>query len=217
MSKITENNSSEGKERKLMILVSIFIAALIAANLLGSKLINIVGITVSVGIFMYPLTFIVTDIIEEVEGKKKVKSLVYAGFIALLFTLFFVFVSRLIPPDPAYLNNEMYMEVFNNSIRVIIASLVAFVISQMHDVWAFNKWKKKLKGKHLWLRNNASTFVSQFIDSTIFMFIAFYMVSPALNEWKIIMMIIPYWLLKVALAVADTPFVYAGVKWLKRG
>ncbi|MFH1364449.1 MAG: queuosine precursor transporter [Candidatus Aenigmatarchaeota archaeon] len=210
------DDNHEKRERKILILSSIFIAALITANLLGGKLINILGITVSVGIFMYPITFVVTDILEEVEGKKRVKGLVYAGFIALVFTLFFVYISRLIPPDPVYLNNEMYLEVFNNSMRVIIASIVAFSISQLHDIWAFNKWKKKTKGKYLWLRNNASTIVSQLIDSTIFMFIAFYMVNPNLTTFKIIEMIIPYWLLKVSIAFIDTPFVYAGVKWLRR-
>ena len=85
----------------------------------------------------------------------------------------------------------------------------------MHDVISFDFWKNKTNGKMLWLRNNASTIVSQAIDSTLFMFIAFYGVSPKYDVAFIITLIIPYYVLKVLLAILDTPLVYAGVKWLK--
>jgi len=93
--------------------------------------------------------------------------------------------------------------------------LVAFTLSQTHDIWAFNFWKQKTKGRFLWLRNNLSTIVSQFIDSTIFMFIAFYAITPKFTVGFIFSLIIPYWLFKIAFAILDTPLVYAGVKWLR--
>ncbi|MFP4400487.1 MAG: queuosine precursor transporter [Candidatus Woesearchaeota archaeon] len=98
----------------------------------------------------------------------------------------------------------------------MLASLTGFIIAQYHDIWAFNFWKKLTKKKHLWLRNNLSTFVSQFIDTVIFTFIAFYLVTPEYNIARMISMIIPYWLLKVLFAIIDTPLCYLGVKWLKR-
>jgi uncharacterized integral membrane protein (TIGR00697 family) len=97
----------------------------------------------------------------------------------------------------------------------MLGSLVAFLIAQYHDIWAFNFWKQKTKGRFLWFRNNASTIVSQFIDTTIFMFIAFYMAAPGYDVAFVFALILPYWILKVVVALVDTPFVYMGVRWLK--
>ena len=140
---------------------------------------------------------------------------IIAGLIALLISLALVLIGIAMPPSSIYENNDAYKTVFSNSIRVIIASIVAFLISQHHDIYAFNFWKKKTKGKWLWLRNNLSTGVSQLIDTSIFVLIAFYKVTPDFTADRMLAMILPYWLLKIIFAVADTPFVYLGVKWLR--
>jgi len=203
------------QEQKVQILLGVFIAALIAGNLLGTKIANLWIFIASVGIFMYPITFLVTDIVEDVFGKEKVKGFVIAGFISIVIVMLFTILSVLLPPASRYPSNEAFFEVFNPSIRIMIASLIAFLLAQYHDIWAFNFWKKKTKGRFLWLRNNLSTIVSQFIDTTVFMFIAFYMAAPTYTVDFIIALIIPYYLLKVLVAICDTPFVYLGVWWLK--
>ena len=203
-------------EDKLFILLGIFLTALICANLLGSKITVILNIPVSVCIFAYPLTFLVTDIVEEVYGKRKTQIFILVGFVVLLITLLFVFIGKIMPPATFYKFNESYVTIFSNSIRVIIASIIAFVLSQFHDIWSFNFWKKKTHGKHLWLRNNFSTIVSQFIDTTVFIFIAFYAVTADYTVAIMFSMIIPYWFLKVLFAIGDTPFVYLGVRWLRK-
>jgi hypothetical protein len=202
-------------EKKTNILISIFVTSLVLANILGSKVTTIFGITTSVGIFAYPLTFLVTDIIEEVRGKKAAKTIIHAGIVALILSFILILIGINIPPSPIYQNNSAYTIVFSNSLRVILASFIAFIIAQNHDIWSFNFWKKKTHGKFLWLRNNLSTIVSQFIDTTIFTFIAFYQVSPGFTVSKIFAMIIPYFLLKILFALVDTPFAYLGVKWFK--
>lgn len=203
------------QEQKVQILLGVFIAALIAGNLLGTKIANLWIFIASVGIFMYPITFLVTDVVEDVFGKEKVKGFVIAGFISIVIVMLFTVLSVLLPPAARYPSNEAFLAVFNPSIRIMIASLVAFLIAQYHDIWAFNFWKRKTKGRFLWLRNNLSTVVSQFIDTTLFMFIAFYMATPMYTVDFIFALIIPYYLLKVLIAVFDTPFVYLGVWWLK--
>ena len=202
-------------EKKTLILGSVFIAALVLGNILGSKVTSIFGITTSVGIFAYPITFLVTDIIEEVRGKEITKIFIKAGLIALILSLILVLISINMNAASFYSNNTAYKTVFGNSIRIIIASFIAFVIAQNHDIWAFNFWKKKTKGKFLWLRNNLSTIVSQLIDTIIFTFIAFYLITPEFTFIRIVQMIIPYWSLKVIFAIVDTPLVYLGVKWFK--
>ena len=203
------------QEQKVQILLGIFVSAIVSANLLGTKIFEIFGVVASVGIFMYPITFLVTDVVEDVFGKERVKGFVLVGFISVVLVMLFTTLSVLLPPASRYPFNEQYLTVFSPSIRIMIASLVAFLIAQYHDIWAFNFWKRKTKGRFLWLRNNASTIVSQFIDTTLFMFIAFYMVTPKYTVDFIFALIIPYYLLKVFIALCDTPFVYLGVWWLK--
>jgi queuosine precursor transporter len=201
---------------KLTILSGIFIAGLLAANLLGSKVTILFGAAVSVGIFAYPLTFLITDAVSEVYGKKKTKQIVWAALIAQVLVLILVYVSIKLPPAERYSFNSEYVTVFSGSIRMIIASLIAFIVSQLHDIWAFEFWKSKLHGKYLWFRNNASTFVSQAIDTLLFMFIAFYGISDKFTAGFILELSVSFWLFKIAFAALDTPFVYALVSWLKK-
>jgi len=120
-----------------------------------------------------------------------------------------------LPANPTWGNQEPFALIFGSTLRMTFASIVAFVISQFHDVWSFDFWKRKTGGKHLWLRNNASTIVSQLLDTTIFMFIAFYRMTPKYTVSFIVSLIIPYWLFKVVFALLDTPFCYALVVWLR--
>ncbi len=202
-------------EIKTSILLAVFVTALVLANVLGSKITTMFGVVTSVGIFAYPLTFLITDAIEEVRGKRATTVFIYCGFVALIVAIILVWLGLIMPPASFYSHNEAYTTIFSSSIRIILASMVAFLISQTHDIWAFNFWKRKTHGKYLWLRNNMSTIVSQFIDTALFTFIAFYHVTPEFTAATMLQMIIPYWLLKVGFAVLDTPFVYLLVKWLR--
>ncbi|PIT86529.1 MAG: transporter [Candidatus Magasanikbacteria bacterium CG10_big_fil_rev_8_21_14_0_10_43_6] len=201
---------------KLSILTGIFVAGLIAANLLGSKITILFGIAVSVGIFSYPLTFLITDAVGEVYGKQKAKQIVWAALIAQVLVLLLTYISIKLPAAERYTFNEEYVTVFSGSIRMIIASLIAFVVSQTYDIWAFDWWKKKTKGKYLWLRNNASTMVSQIIDTLLFMFIAFYGITEKFTVGFILELSLSFWLFKIVFALIDTPFVYLLVRWLKK-
>lgn len=204
------------QQTKLDILLALFIASLVTANLLGTKITTILGVSVSVGIFAYPLSFLITDIVTEVMGCEKAKNFIIAGFIALVLVIILTALSVAVPPAGRYELNSAYVKIFGGSMRIIVASLIAFALSQTHDVWAFHFWKKQTKGRFLWLRNNLSTIASQLIDTTIFMFIAFYQVTPKFTAGFIFALIVPYWLFKVAFAILDTPLVYLGVKWLRK-
>ncbi len=201
---------------KLTILTAIFVGGLLAANTLGSKVTMLFGVAVSVGIFAYPLTFMITDAVAEVYSKKKAKQIVWAALIAQVLVLILTYISVKMPPAARYEINDQYVTVFSGSLRMIVASLIAFMVSQTHDIWAFDFWKKITGSKYLWLRNNASTFVSQAIDTLLFMFIAFYHVSDKFTFLFILQLSLSYWLFKVVFAVVDTPFVYLLVRWLKK-
>ncbi len=171
---------------------------------------------VSVGILTVPVMFLVTDIIEEVYGKKKVREFVFISVISLVFVMGIVSLAVFLPSAERSISPESYNLVFGSSLRIILASIIAFVISQMHDMWAFDFWREKTRGRFLWLRNNLSTAVSQLIDSTLFMFIAFYQAWEGADAVLIISLIVPYWIFKILFALLDTPLAYLGVWWLKK-
>lgn len=202
-------------EKRLDYLLAIYIAAIICAELLGSKFITIFGVATSVGILSLPFTFVINDVVSEVVGKERARNFVRSGLYVLIFLFAFVYIARELPPAGFFSNNEAYRGVFGNSLRVIVGSLTAFAVSEFSDVFVFNAMRRRWGQSRLWLRNNVSNFVGQLIDTTIFIFIAFYLTTPAYNIPKMIAIIIPYWLLKMFFSVVETPFTYWGVRWLK--
>ncbi len=203
--------------QRLQILYGLFIALLVGMNLLGGKIVELFGVSVSVAIFMAPLTFLITDIVEEVYGRQAIKYFIKGGIISLIFIFAFTGLFVYMEPHPRFTFDESYRKVFGSSMRILVASIVAFWLSQMHDAVAFDFWKKKTGGKMLWLRNNLSTIVSQMIDTAVFMFIAFYQVTPQFTASFLVELGVPYYLFKVFFAILDTPLVYLGVYWLRGG
>lgn len=203
------------KNNRLQFLFAMFIALLLWVNVLWTKIISIFWISVSVWIFMVPLTFLITDIVAEVYWREVVKKFIFFWVLSLL--VFFIYSSIFVylEPHERYADNESYKTIFWSSLRIIIASIVAFWLSQLHDLFVFEKLKQKTKWKALWLRNNISTMISQLVDTTVFMFIAFYMVSEKFTASFIVSLIIPYYIFKIIFALLDTPFVYIWVKCLK--
>lgn len=203
------------RDRKRDILYAFFIASMIIVNTLGTKITTIAGVRVSVGIFFMPVLFLVTDIVGEVYGAKEAQAFVNISTAMLVFLFVMMNICILVKPNESWSYQEEYKVVFGSSLRMTLASLVSFIVSQKLDVAMFDFWKKVTKGKHLWIRNNVSTITCQFIDTTIFEFIAFYKLTEKFTVPYIFSLILPYWSFKVIFALCDTPFCYLGVKWLK--
>ena len=209
--------------RPYIILASIFTGAIVAANLMGTKVIPFFTIggfefTGSVGIFLFPLTFLITDIVAEVYGPRATRAIVTGTLVVLGIVLGVTALATVVPPAARFAaRNEAYVSVFRSSLRIMAASIVAFTLSQYHDVWAFDFWKKRTQGRFLWLRNNASTLVSQLIDTVVFMLIAFWGTSEQFTLGFVMgSMVPPYYVLKILAAFLDTPLVYLGVSLLRR-
>ena len=209
--------------RAYVILSAIFAGAIVAANLIGTKVIPLFTIggfqfTSSVGIFLFPLTFLVTDIIAEVYGPKATRAVITGTLVVLVIVLAVTALATVLPPADRFAEqNDAYLGIFRSSLRILLASIVAFVLSQYHDVWAFTFWKNATKGRFLWLRNNASTVVSQLIDTVVFMLIAFWGSTERFTlAFVMTSMIPPYYFIKILTSLLDTPFVYLGVNLLRR-
>lgn len=210
MEKINEKNIG-----KRDILFALFIASMIIVNTLGSKITTILGVRVSVGILLVPVLFLITDIVGEVFGEKEAQHFVNMATIMLVFMFCLSFLFIRMKPNETWGMQKEYELIFGSSMRMTAASIISFIISQKLDVVLFSTWKKVTHGKYLWIRNNFSTIISQFIDTTIFDFIAFYHLTEKYTVSFVFSLIIPYWLFKVAFALLDTPFCYLGVRWLR--
>ena len=206
------------KDQLYIILVGIFIASLVTCNLIANKFVTInLGFKVfivSAGILPYPLTFLVTDLISEIYGQKKANLVVFAGFVASIFVLSFLWLGAQFNSIPSSIIDDFtYNAVFQNAWRLITASMAAYLFAQFVDVRVFHFWKKLTNGKHLWLRNNCSTMASQLIDTTLVISILF------VGVWdtnQILSAIIDGWIFKMLMALLDTPIIYAIIYFLKR-
>ncbi|MBU0576608.1 queuosine precursor transporter [Patescibacteria group bacterium] len=199
--------------QKLDSLHALYIASIVASELMGSKTFPLLFLNASVAIFTLPITFSINDIIFEVYGKKRALSFVRSGLQILFFLFAFNLLAVILPPSARFqTSSDAYQLIFGKSMRIILASLTAFFVSERLDVFVFSKIKAKLADHHLWLRNNVSNLLGQLIDTILFMTLAFY--QPG-NIGFLISLIIPYWLLKSFSSLAMTPLVYKGVAWLK--
>lgn len=211
------------KIQKLDLLISIYIACIALSELMGAKtfpLANIFGyqLNASVAIFVLPLIFTINDVITEVYGKERTKSVIRSGLLVILLILLFSLLATSLPPSTRFQSSETsYDKIFGLSARIAASSLTAFTIAEFMDVLIFVKLREKIGKKALWLRNNVSNFISQFIDTSIFMFLAFYAFDKSFdtNITFLFSLILPYWLLKCSMSIIETPLVYLGVKWLK--
>ena len=206
------------KSKKIhLYLATIFIAALVVCNLIANKFITIdLGFktfVISAGVLPYPITFLITDILSEIYGKKKTARIVWAGFGASLFVLGVLLLAQqftAIAGSPV--DDETFNKVFGNSWRVIFASMTAYLCAQLIDVRIYHFWKEKTAGKHLWLRNNFSTVFSQLVDTTLVVCVLFLGVR---SHSEIIQFILDGWLFKILCAFIDTPLLYASTAFIR--
>jgi uncharacterized integral membrane protein (TIGR00697 family) len=204
-----------------LLLASLFLAALVVCNLIARKLVTIdLGFhtfTVSAGILPYPVTFLVTDLISEIYGRRRANLIVYAGFIASLFVLGVIWLGgafHAVPFSPV--SDDAYRTVVaTDAWRTVFASMIAYLVAQYLDIGMFEFWRRRTHGRHLWLRNNASTIVSQLVDSVLVVSILFWGVEGWTGE-RIATTVRDTWYFKVLVAVADTPFFYLGTWGLQR-
>lgn len=202
------------RQTKFFVLVATFVASVIAANLMGNKIAVFGFFDAAVGILVFPLSYLVMDVIQEVEGKETARKIVWATLAVLAYILVITYISTQLPSAERDFFPQEYNKVFGISVRVMLASLTAFLIAELMDIEIFRRLREWTKKKMLWFRATGSTIVSQFVDSAVFMYLAFYGITPKHDAIYIFVLIIPYWILKCIIAVFGTPLVYAGVRWL---
>lgn len=200
------------KYYKKQLIEAIFIASLLVANVVTGKILQIGPFVVPGAFLLYAFTFLCTDLLCELYGKEEAIKMVKIGFVVSLFSAAMIFLTRLLPAALFALDKqEAYDVLLGTNLRFVIASMLAYYLSQTWDVWLFHKIKAKTGIGKKWMRNNFSTMTSQLIDTSIFITIAFWGVVP--NLW---LMIVSQYILKLLIAALDTPVFYLLTRETKR-
>ena len=197
--------------------MALFVTFVVLTNTVGVKLFTLFGLTLPVSILWYPLTFLVTDVVSEVYGAWRARYLVITGFAMSLLLLVFSLVGVALPVASVYPLQESYVHIFGPVWRLLLGSLAAYLLAQMIDVQLFHFWKRVTHGRHLWLRNNGSTMISQLVDSVTVNVIFLYK-NPTVFSGSVgdlAGIILTVYVVKVLFAAADTPLCYLAV-WLTR-
>ncbi|MAP70486.1 MAG: hypothetical protein CMG22_05340 [Candidatus Marinimicrobia bacterium] len=208
------------KEKLFLFLSSIFLTSLVVGNIIGTtKFVNVFGLIVPAGTLAYPFTFLATDLICELYGKKRAQVLVWVGFAMNFFMLGLMMLGHYLKDASGVSGaTSTFESVYGFMIGNVIASMFAYLVAQSVDVKLFHFWKNLTKGKYLWVRNNLSTVVSQLVDTTAILSVLYFANNLGGNIRTIadlVNLIIASYLFKFFIALFDTPLFYIGVWGLK--
>jgi hypothetical protein len=204
-------------ENIYLLLAGLFITSLVVSNLIFQKFfywypldITVFGnslFELSVGILPYPITFLITDLISEIYGKKRANQVVITGIFASFFSMGILLIANEVPAiENSPIDDETFNQVFALSPIAALASMIAYLLAQFVDIRIYHFWKNLTQGKMLWLRNNFSTFSSQLIDTSLV--VGLLSVFGVL-EWKLFWgLVISGFLFKIIVAALDTPLLY---------
>ncbi len=232
----------ERRERVFLVLTGIFLCAMTMLNIIGiTRFVQLGPMALAVGVLPYPLTFLCTDLVSELYGRARANFLVSVGLILNVFIIATMWVANQMPavgpenqpswqliqlaetvtlPDGSSVSNsvELFTLLYATTSGAVVASMIAYIAAQYCDVYLFHFWKKLTKGKHLWLRNNASTLISQGVDSFTVITVTFgaQFIAGAVSAGSMLLLMASSYTFKLCAALADTLPFYAGVHYLKK-
>lgn len=188
------------------IIVSILsVVTLLISNVTSSKLFEISNIVLPVSILLFPITYIIGDVISEVYGYKKAKFIIILGFLCNLLMVAFFEIAIILPPAAFWQNQEAYSIILGTTPRMFIASLSAFLLGSLSNAYAMALIKKITKGKFLWVRTIGSTIIGELLDTLVFVFIGFYETADINSIFN---MILCQYIWKLTYEVIITPITY---------
>ena len=230
----------ERRERVFLVLSAFFLSSMTLLNVIGiTRFIQMGPLTLAIGVLPYPLTFLCTDLISELFGKKRANFIVLLGFFINLFVIGIIFIGNALPPadmskippwqvlnfsEPVLLPNgeilkekgEFFYILYSCTRGSVLASMIAYLMAQFCDVYLFHFWKKVTRGYYLWVRNNLSTLVSQMIDSiaVILITFGFAFLNGSILLRDLFILILSSYTFKLIVALIDTLPFYISVHYL---
>jgi uncharacterized integral membrane protein (TIGR00697 family) len=194
-------------------IVALFITALITANIISVKIVYILGLIMPAGILVFPLSYIIGDVLTEVYGYSSARRVIWFGFLCNFIAVIAIVSAQAIPPAPFWDGQQAYEKILGYAPRLLAASFLAYLSGEFFNAYILAKMKILTKGRWLWSRTITSTLVGQGVDSLVFIILAF---AGTMPMWTLAVAIIVQWLSKSTYEAAATPLTYLAVIFLKR-
>ncbi len=210
---MTEPTPTRTPSPLLLAVSSLFVATLVASNIIAVKIAAVGPFSVPAAIVIFPLAYLFGDVLTEVWGYRVARMVIWTGFLANIVVVLFIAAAIAIPSDPHYTDQSAYSRVLGESPRLVAASLTAYLLGEFLNAFVLARLKVATRGRMLWTRTIGSTLVGQGVDSAVFITLAFAGTQP----WSLLLVIIrDVWIVKVLYEVIATPITYALVTLLKR-
>ena len=203
----------EGYSQWFVIVVAVFVTCLITANITAVKLVSIFGLILPAGVIVFPISYIVGDVLTEVYGFHRARRVIWLGFFCNLITVLAIWLGGIMPAAPFWDAQEAYETILGYTPRLLIASFLAYLIGEFANAFVLAKMKVATNGRWLWSRTIGSTLVGQGLDSLVFVLVAFLGTIPLVG---LVAAIVAQWLFKSIYEAAVTPLTYLVVNALKR-
>ncbi|MBM4446646.1 MAG: queuosine precursor transporter [Chloroflexi bacterium] len=198
---------------RFVVVAALFVTCLITANIIIAKQISIGGIILPAAIIIFPISYIIGDILTEVYGYRQARRVIWLGFLCNLIAVLAIWIGRILPPAPVFEAQNAYEDILGSTPRFLLASFAAYLAGEFANSFVLAKMKITTKGRWLWTRTIGSTLVGQGVDTLFVLTIAFVGLLPLSVLGS---MILSHWLVKSAYEVIATPLTYVVVGYLKR-
>lgn len=195
------------------LITALFVTCLIVSNIIAVKIGAFGSYFLPVGVILFPITYIIGDVLTEVYGYGAARRAIWMGFFCNLIAVIAIYISIKIPSAPFFANQKAFEQILGFAPRLLVASFIAYLIGQFANSLVMAKMKIKTAGKHLWMRTIGSTIIGEGLDSLVFIVIAFYGVMPSSVIGGLIL---AQWVFKTLFEVVATPFTYLVVNYLKK-
>jgi uncharacterized integral membrane protein (TIGR00697 family) len=196
-----------------IVVVALFITCLITANIIAVKLITVFGLVLPAAVIVFPISYILGDVLTEVYGYRQARSVIWLGFACNLILVMAVWLGGILPAASFWDGQAAYERILGYAPRILVASFLAYLVGEFSNSFVLAKLKIATNGRHLWTRTIGSTLVGQGLDSVVFITLAF---AGSIPFSDLLSAIIAQWLTKTAYEAAVTPFTYKAVNFLKR-
>ena len=211
--KTEEERGTGGHSAWFVVVVALFVTTLIASNIVAVKLIDVSGLILPAAIVIFPLSYIIGDVLTEVYGYRQARRAIWLGFLCNLVVVLTIVIAGALPAAGFWKNQEAFDLILGQTPRILVASFAAYLVGEFANSFILAKLKIATAGRFLWLRTIGSTLVGQGLDSAIFITIAFAGIMPG---EVLVGAIVTQWLVKSAYEAAATPLTYGAVGFLKR-
>lgn len=210
---MTQSTAPARHSNWFLLVVALFVTCLVVSNIIAVKLIDVAGLILPAAIIIFPLSYILGDVLTEVYGYARARQVIWLGFLCNLVAVIAIAAGGMLPAAGFWGGQAAYDAILGYVPRILAASFIAYLIGELANAYVLARLKVAMEGRHLWVRTIGSTLVGQLLDSAVFITIAFAGVMPGEALFGAV---ITQWLVKSAYEALATPLTYAVVGFLKR-